>query len=237
MRDPYLYDDVDVLRNKGNIRDADELRNAVGDITKFSLSTVYSQRFVKFNTETICEIHRIIFDSLYEWAGEFRTIPVIKREEILGGDTVRYAYPNQIKTELDDISKEIGKLKRAESKMDLVFKLVRITAKLWQTHPFRDGNTRAIVSFAVLLAERLGIEMDHILFEKHAFYVRNALVWASQGIYSKFEYLENIFYDAAGIKNIDADSTSGSPVDYTKIGDYNIGDYKETPHIYQSNST
>lgn len=232
MRDPYLYDDVDVLKNIGNIREANELRNAEGDITKFTMLTVYAQKFTKFNTATICEIHKIIFDSLYEWAGEFRTIPIIKHEEVLGGDTVHYAYPKQIKKELDETSKEITKLKKSGNKKDLVFRLVRITAKLWQIHPFREGNTRTIISFAVLLAEHLGIEIDHILFQKHAAYVRNSLVWAAQGIYSKFEYLENIFYDAAGIEDIDTDSKPSEPKDYTKIGDYNVADYKEAPHIY-----
>ena len=232
MKDPYLYDDAPVLKNIGNIKNADELRNAEGDITKFTLPTVYAQNFTRFNTDTICEIHRIIFDSLFEWAGEFRTIPIMKREEILGGDTVRYAYPNQIKKELDETSKEIAKLKKSESKKDLVFKLVRVTAKLWQTHPFREGNTRTIISFSILLAEHLGIEIDHVLFEKHAAYVRNSLVWAAQGIYSKFEYLENIFYDAAGIKAADTNGTETTPKDYTKIGDYNVADYKEAPHIY-----
>ena len=232
MKDPYLYDDINILKNLGNIKDADELRNAEGDITKFTLSAVYAQKFTKFNTNTICEIHRIIFDSLYSWAGEFRTIPMAKHEEILGGDTVRYAYPNQIKKELDETTKEISKLKKSEGKKDLVFKLVRITAKLWQTHPFREGNTRTIISFAILLAEHLGIEINHILFEKHAAYVRNSLVWAAQGIYSKFEYLENIFYDAAGIENTGTDSMVSEPKDYTKIGDYNVVDYKEAPHIY-----
>ena len=232
MKDPYLYEDVPVLKNMGNIKNADELKNAEGDITKFTMPTVYAQKFTRFNTDTICEIHRIIFDSLYEWGGEFRTIPIMKREEILGGDIVRYAYPDQIKKELDETSKEIAKLKKSEDKKNLVFKLVRITAKLWQSHPFRDGNTRTIISFAVLLAEHLGIKIDHVLFEKNAAYVRNSLVWSAQGIYSKFEYLENIFYGAAGIENTDTDSAAATPGDYTKIGDYDVADYKETPHIY-----
>ena len=233
MRDPYLYDDADILKNLGNIKDADELRKAEGDVTKYTMVAVYAQKFNKFNTQTICGIHRIIFDSLYEWAGEFRTIPIAKREDILGGDTVRYAYPSQIKKELDEISREIIKLKKTENKKDLIFKLVRITAKLWQTHPFREGNTRTIISFAVLLAEHLGIEINHGLFEKHASYVRNSLVWAAQGIYSKFEYLEKIFYDAAGIENSDTGNIiPASQKDYTKIGNYNLADYKEKPHIY-----
>lgn len=114
----------------------------------------------------------------------------------------------------------------------MIFKLVRIAAKLWQTHPFRDGNTRTIISFIVLLAEHLGIEINHDLFGQHASYVRNALVWSAQGMYSKFEYLEKIFYDAAGIFNVDEEIKPSSTNDYTKIGDYDLTDYKEVPHVY-----
>ena len=230
MRDPYLYDDMDVLRNLGNIRDADELRRAEGDVTRHTMAMVYAQRFIKFNIETLCEIHRIIFDNMFDWAGEFRTIPVIKHEEVLGGDTVRYAHPNQIKKELDEASKEISKIKKSEAKQDILFKLVRIAAKIWQTHPFREGNTRTVVSFIVLLAAHLKIEFDYSLFEKHAAYVRNALVWASQGMYSKYEYLERIFYDAAGVGIDGSDSDKTVPKDYTHIEGYYVADYKEQPH-------
>ena len=232
MRDPYLYDDVDVLRNLGNIRDLEELRRAEGDVTKHTMAMVYAHRFIKFNTETLREIHRIIFDNLFDWAGEFRTIPVIKHEEVLGGDTARYAHPNQIKKELIDASKEISKLKKSEPKQDLLFKIVRIAAKIWQTHPFREGNTRTVISFVVLLAAHLRIEFDYSLFEKHAAYVRNALVWASQGMYSKNEYLERIFFDAAGVTIDISGPAAAAPKDYTHIEGYYIADYKEQPHKY-----
>ena len=232
MRDPYLFSDVDVLRNLGNIRDAEELRQAEGNITRHTMSMVYAHHFTKFNTETLCEIHRIIFGDLFDWAGEFRTISVIKHEEVLGGDTVRYAYPNQIKKELDEISKEIAKLKKSEPKQDLLFKLVRIAASIWQTHPFREGNTRTVISFIALLAAHLRIEFDYSLFEKHAAYVRNALVWASQGIYSKHEYLERIFYDAAGITVGGSGPDTTPTKNYTHIEGYYVADYKEQPHVY-----
>jgi len=232
MRDPYLYDDIDVLRNIGNIRDSENLRRAEGDITRCTIAMVYAQNFTKFNTETLCQIHGIIFDRLYDWAGEFRTIPLLKREKILGGDTVHYSHPSKIKTELIEISKEIAKLKKSEQKKDLIFKLIRIAAKTWQIHPFRDGNTRAVISFIVLLAARLKIDLDYSLLEKHAAYVRNALVWASQGMYSKYEYLERIFYDAAGLAPNNNETDAGTLQDYTHIEGYYIADYKEQPHIY-----
>jgi len=237
MRDPYLYEDIDVLRNLGNIRNAEELRSAEGNVTRHTLAMVYSHTFTKFNTESLCEIHRIIFDRFYDWAGEFRTIQLAKSEKVLGGDTVRYSHPKQIKKELLEASKEISRLKKTEPKKDLLFKLVRITAKIWQIHPFREGNTRAIISFIVLIAVNLRIDIDYSLFEKHAAYVRNALVWASQGMYSKFEYLERIFYDAAGlIADTEGSTGVSAPQNYTHIEGYYIADYKEQPHIYVEES-
>ena len=251
MRDPYLYDDVDVLRNLGNIRDLDKLRQAEGDVTKHTMAMVYAHEFIKFKTETICEIHKIIFGNLYEWAGKFRTIPVIKHEEVLGGDTVRYAYPGrlgeqdgvsrptspeQIKKELEEASKEIVKLNKDEPKQDLLFKLVRIAAKIWQAHPFREGNTRTVISFIVLLAAHLKIDIDYNIFEKHAAYVRNALVWASQGMYSKYEYLERIFFDAAGLSTIGEEPEKTELKEYTHVEGYYVADHKEQPHTYLENN-
>jgi len=236
MRDPYLYDDVDVLCNLKDIRSSDELRRVEGEITRYSLALVYSYNFSKYNAETLCEIHRIIFDDLYEWAGEFRTISLIKHEEILGGDTVRYSHPKKIKKELNEASKEIAKLKRSESKKELLFKLVRITAKIWQIHPFREGNTRAVLSFIILLTAHLNIDLDSSLLEEHAAYVRNALVWASQGIYSKYEYLERIFYDAAGELFTGGETDVSIHKDYTHIEGYYVADYTEQPHFYTEES-
>ena len=231
-RDPYLYDDIDILKNIPGVKTAEELKRIEGDLTKVTMGIVYAQDYAKFNTGTLCQIHRTIFGSLFDWAGEFRTIHLYKREELLGGDTVRYAQPQDIKKELAAASKEISKLKLNEDPKTLVFKIVRITASIWHTHPFREGNTRTVVAFSVLLAAKFGIQMDYALFEKHASYVRNALVWCTQGIYSKFEYLEQIYYDAAGLINVEIPSAETKNNKYSSIGKYQVSDYKEQPHIY-----
>ena len=186
MRDPYLYDDADVLKNLAGIRDYELLRKAEADITNLAMAGIYNRRYEKFNTDTLRDIHRTIFGQIYDWAGEFRTIQMIKPEDVLGGDTVRYAYPKEIKKQLNDSMKELAKLKRTgENDSDIVFRMVRLLAQIWQTHPFREGNTRSVIVFAVLYAKSLGFEVNHELFRIHSSYVRNALVWASQGIYSK----------------------------------------------------
>jgi len=236
MRDPYLYDDADVLKNRAGIKDHEYLRKAEADITSLAMTAIYERKYEKFNTETLCDIHRTIFGQIYDWAGEFRTIQMVKYEEVLGGDTVRYASPKNIKKELTATMKEIGKLKRTgENDHDVVFRLVRIIAALWHTHPFREGNTRTVIVFAVLLAKHLGFDVDHELFREHSSYVRNALVWGAQGIYSKYEYLERIFFDA--ILHEDAEEedeeSARSEKKYEKIGDYKVKDYVERPHEYK----
>jgi len=235
MRDPYLYDDVDVLKNRAGIKDQELLRKAEADITNLTMSAIYEHKYDKFNTETLCDIHRNIFGQIFEWAGEFRTIQMVKYEEVLGGDTVRYAHPKDIKKELNSVMKEISKLKRSGSNdHDIVFRLVRIIAAIWHTHPFREGNTRTVIVFAVLLAKHLGFDVNHELFKEHSSYVRNALVWGAQGIYSKYEYLENIFFDAIlhedQSDSVEAENKSSK---YEKIGDYKVSDYVEKPHEYK----
>ncbi len=235
MRDPYLYDDVDVLKNLANIKDAELLRTAEADITNLAMTAIYNKKYDKFGADTLCDIHRTIFGQIYDWGGEYRTIMMTKPEDVLGGDTVRYAYPKEIKKQLAETMKEVGKLKRTgDNDRDIVFRLTRIIAAIWQTHPFREGNTRTVIVFAVLLAKSLGFEVDHELFKEHSSYVRNALVWASQGMYSEYQYIERIFFDAIlNEDNTPEDITSEKTDKYEKIGDYKVKDYVERPHEYK----
>lgn len=230
MRDPYLYDDVDVLINHGNIKDAALLKSAEADVTSYALAALYNTSFTKFDSQALLEMHSVIFGDLYPWAGETRTIQIIKPEEVLGGDTVRYSHPKEIKKELALVCKEIPPLKKVEDRADLIFRIVRITAKLWQIHPFREGNTRTVVAFSVLLAKSIGIEVNLKLFQDHAAYVRNALVWASQGMYSKFEYLEQIYFEAMGGEQDFTQLTSSGNEKYTLVNGYYVADQKEQPH-------
>lgn len=235
MRDPYLYDDADVLINLAGIKDSKLLHMAEADITNLAMTGIYNQTYEKFNTDTLKDIHRTIFGQIYDWAGEFRTIQMIKPEDVLGGDTVRYAYPKEIKKQLTASMKEISKLKRnGQNDKDIVFRIVRIIARIWQTHPFREGNTRSIIVFGILFAKSLGFEVHHELFKTHSAYVRSALVWASQGIYAKYEYLERIFFDAILHDEVTCDEANvHSSEKYERIGDYMVRDYKERPHEYQ----
>lgn len=143
------------------------------------------------------KIHRIIFEDIYEWAGNERVINIVKGERVLGGDTVRYSDVNNIEK---DINKVLSKLNAKKwsfySTKETAEEFAKLIAELWQTHPFREGNTRAVITFATQFAEFHGFRMNKALLREHSGYVRDALVKASDGQYSDYSYLTRVLRDA-----------------------------------------
>jgi len=198
MRDPYLYDDVPVLKNLLGIKDAELLERAEADITAFYFSDVDGAlQSHLFDLHHLLSVHKYIFGDIYEWAGQTRTIPIIKGENILGGDTVRYSHPNEIERDCETVLSELISVNWKIIGVNETAELfTRYIARLWQIHPFREGNTRTIVTFATQFAEANSFRMDKTLLKDNASYVRDALVKASDGQYSEYKYLTKIFMDA-----------------------------------------
>ena len=95
MRDPYLYEDVPVLKNLLDVKDAKILEQAEADITAFAITDVDSVvESEPFGLPRLLAIHKHIFGDIYEWAGTIRVIQIVKGERVLGGDTVRYSQPD-----------------------------------------------------------------------------------------------------------------------------------------------
>lgn len=67
---------------------------------------------------------------------------------------------------------------------------------LWKVHPFREGNTRTIMSYISNYLESNGYPIDRTLLKSNSDYVRNALVMGSIGEYSEYNYLSKILKDA-----------------------------------------
>jgi len=198
MCDPYIYDDVPVLKNLLGIKDADELERAEADITYLRLYEVDGAiQLTAFDFFRLLAIHKHIFGDIYEWAGTIRTIQMVKGERVLSGDTIRYALPDDIEYKSVAVLKKLNstnwKMLGVHETAETFTKLI---AALWQIHPFREGNTRTIITFATQFAEAHGFRMDKTLLKDSAAYVRDALAKASDGQYSEYEYLVNIFEDA-----------------------------------------
>lgn len=81
MRDPYLYEDSQVLRNKLNIKDQDKLDEAEADYVVYRLKDLAMNPMPgEYNTEHLLKMHHYIFQDLYDWAGEPRVIAIYKEQ-------------------------------------------------------------------------------------------------------------------------------------------------------------
>ena len=220
----YFFPNTETLRNKLNIYDKEELQEKEAEITFERLVELYEN----FDEEHWKQIHRYIFGDLYDWAGEYRYVNMQKETGFTDVTNIEYFLNGELKL----MNAEINNIYSVHA---LAAFLAEYYAHLMAIHPFREGNTRTVVVFAVLLAKHLGYEVDHELFKANSSYVRNALVWGSQGIYSKYEYLEKIFFDAILHENDESDqeTVSSKESKYEKIGDYKVKDYVERPHEYK----
>ena len=198
MKDPYLYEDVDVLRNLLNIKNEKQLEVAESNITYVKLLDIDKlAENCMFDAEHLKLLHRYIFGDIYEWAGNFRTIPMVKGERVLGGDTVRYSSPENISDDLTNAISNLNDVKWSILSIEETSEtFARLIAAVWQVHPFREGNTRSVITFATQFADAHGFGMDKQLLREAAGYVRDALVKASDGQYSEYHYLSKIFKDA-----------------------------------------
>ena len=203
MRDPYLYDDVSVLRNKLGIKSQALLDEAEADYVVYRLKDLAINPLPgDYHTDHFLKFHYSIFQDIFEWAGTPRTISIYKEEDVLGGQSVEYSDPFDIVTDIHHVlNKMREKDWKAFNHKQLSEEFCDSLAELWKIHPFREGNTRTTITFCCQYIDEMGLRINRNLFEDNAGYVRTALVaynafFSDGNDFSKKEYLQKIVYDA-----------------------------------------
>ena len=197
MADPYLYDDVPVLKNTLAIKDEKTLDLIEAEQSRANMMLLYEQGFHDFTPEGLQAIHRFLFGDIYDWAGKFRIINIEKREKLLASRSVWYSNDEAIADDLEKVFLDIQSQEwSALSKEAFIAAISRLFARLWQVHPFREGNTRAVVMMLTFFVEDQGYFMDQELLAECAGYVRDSFVMASLDQFSEYEHLERILMDA-----------------------------------------
>lgn len=210
--DPYMDRKNGVLKNKKSIKNRADLEKLEADFTSIRMKQLVLKPLNgDFDFRHLCKLHEAIFQDIYEWAGSPRIINIEKPEEALGGLSVEY-------TECDDIQRQasmvLTKMKdilwEQLSLDETAEQFSKCMADLWKVHPFREGNTRTIITFCCDFAESKGFGLDRELFKDNSAYMRRALVAASArfsdlGDLSKPEYLIGIVKDAIqrGIQSVE----------------------------------
>ena len=122
-------------------------------------------------------VHKYLFQDVYEFAGEFRKVDFSKHERILNNDSVAYGDHKLLEQSLDyDITLEKNKNYKEMNIVDVINNITDFSSRIWQIHPFREGNTRTTALFIEKYLVSLGYNVDNTLFKDKSVYFRNSLV-------------------------------------------------------------
>lgn len=241
MADPYLYEGSTVLRNKLDILDEKTLDLVEAEQSRAKMMVLYKRGFQNFSPAGLCEIHKFLFGGVYSWAGQYRIINIEKRERLLGGRSVWYSNDENIPQDLESAFQSIHLLKWKDFSRDaFVHYLAQCFPRLWQIHPFREGNTRTVVMMLTFFAEQHGYYMDQELMAESAGYVRDAFVMASLEQYAEREHMERILLDAVCDEPILYDEDSLKSIESAqrrreRYQKYKNEDYVPQPHYKREN--
>lgn len=198
MADPYVYENTNILKNKMNLKDEQTLIDVEAQFIIANMLDIHTlMGCIDFTLpKSIQQIHQFLFQSIYPWAGEFRTINIYKAEQVLHGLSISYSDKDKIEKDLTVLFKSVASIQWEVENTDLVENFAACMTELWRIHPFREGNTRMTTIFMTLLAEKMGLPFNQVLLAKHIGYLRNALVMAAVDEKPEPQYLQKMLKDA-----------------------------------------
>lgn len=156
MDDKYCYKGTDVLINKFNIRDQEQLDKFERELTRFNLVKIEADPVKgEFNIKHLQKIHAAIFKDIYPFAGEFRTVDISK-------NFFTFASSSYIVPEANKLFKELksDKFLVGSSLEHFSDRAAYYMAELNVLHPFREGNGRTQREFIRTLAYNSGYLID-----------------------------------------------------------------------------
>jgi|LSQX01.1.fsa_nt_gb cell filamentation protein len=160
--DKYVYKNTDVLINKLDIRVNESLMSIEKHYTFFRIAQLAENIMPgNFNLTHLQSIHKHIFQDIYQWAGEIRTVDIGKGYTQFARST--YIIPeatklfSSLKAENYLIGYEINKFSD---------RLAYYGSELNMLHPFREGNGRTIREYLRALAGNAGYEINYSFIDK-----------------------------------------------------------------------
>ncbi|MEN5065217.1 putative adenosine monophosphate-protein transferase Fic [Achromobacter aegrifaciens] len=136
-QDPYCYPSSFTLRNRLDIRDDALLAQAEQDLSEIAASQI-DFSLPPYDLAYLKRLHRTLFQDLYDWAGELRTIDISK-----GG--TRFCNTSRIEPEADKIFAALARANwfKELPRSALIAEAAVAYGDLNMIHPFREGNGRA----------------------------------------------------------------------------------------------
>jgi len=107
-----------------------------------------------FDLKHLQEIHHYIFQDVYEWAGQLRTVNIAKSN--------MFCLAEYITKNATDLFQELKHERYLQglSEDELIHKLSKYFSEINAIHPFREGNGRSQREFIRILALMNGYRID-----------------------------------------------------------------------------
>ena len=178
--DPYVYPDTNILINKFDCHDADVLNklealSSAGNLAYLQLHPIEGE----FDFEHLKEIHRFIFQDVFDWAGKVRTVDIGK-----GNLFCRTMFIDEYATTIFSGFYESCFENRIDKSV-FVRTLAARYADLNALHPFREGNGRSQREFIRELCLKCGYVLD-LTSTKHQEMLDASVLSFNKGDISRF---------------------------------------------------
>ena len=121
----------------------------------FTLRTLEVLPNGQFDPDHYRALHHHLFQDVYDWAGEYRTIRIAKGNAM-------FCYPEHIAEQMELLfaSLQAAPFVDSPSAAAFVAGAARFLGELNAIHPYREGNGRTQLSFLFLLGHRAGHVLD-----------------------------------------------------------------------------
>ena len=136
VEDPYTYKNSTVLVNKLDLRTQGELDAFEAEIASARAEEPLPEGALDF--AHYCAIHHHLFQDVYEWAGQPRTVRISK-----GGNP--FCFPENIRSQAASLFEELRRSDHLQNlgPHDFAAKAAHFLAELNAIHAFREGNGRS----------------------------------------------------------------------------------------------
>jgi len=164
--DTYCYPGTDVLRNKAEITNAEDLDAYEGELSTLrSIEILENPVAGQFDLAHLQRIHLALFQDVYDWAGEIRTVDISRGNS-------RFANVRFIEAAANDIFNKLARenwLKGLDADA-LSTRLAHYLSEINALHPFREGNGRVQRIFISQLSQSAGYQLDYSDLEQEQIY-------------------------------------------------------------------
>ena len=180
------YEGTTCLINKLGITDENKLKEFEGAVTFAKASELELNPISDtFDVEHYKLIHKYLFEDIFDWAGEYRTVNISKKG-------TKFASADQISDLMNACFMRLKDNDYFQNKSfdEFIDNIVDFYCVTNMIHPFREGNGRTQRLFISQLIRFNNYDIDFSSIDKDELMI--ATIHAANGI---VDYLKDIFYN------------------------------------------